>query len=554
MSFESADGYQFKPHEMPFMPGSPASPEHPQRRKVAYLLIGIWVALTAGFQNGLLMASQTQLRGALGLTLEQDGWVQVAYYMTYACMSILFFKVRQHFGLKKFIRALLFLLFVGSIVQWFVMDFTTEIIARAISGIVASGMMTLGMFYIMQAFSGPKKLAAVMLSLGIMTTATPLAQVIVPFVFADGHLKELFSLSFIIAAITIVCVNLLPLPPSLIKPHALNRIDLRNFILYASGIALLCAFLVQGRIVWWSTSWLGYLLAGGIGLSGLALFLEWRRRHPMLDLTWISMPRIFLFAYTGALVRLLTSEQNVGAAGLLKSLGMTGWEMQGFYLVIFIASLLGVVISLLRLDLNDIRRPVVIALLGLTIGSYLDIHINVQTRPEQFYLSQAIIAFSALYFLGPMMIEGLARALSKSPEHIMSFSAVFGLSQSLGGLIGAALFSSFVTVRAREHLAFIAQHLTITDPNVANQIKLMSALFNPYSADNVMINSQAVSTIVAQATQEATVLAYSDLFSVTFVISLLAFLYAAFSWIFRKHKRIDILAQEKKRLARRRNA
>ncbi len=111
-----------------------------------------------------------------------------------------------------------------------------------------------------------------------------------------------------------------------------------------------------------------------------------------------------------------------------------------------------------------------------------------------------------------------------------------------------------MTVRAREHLAFIAQHLTITDPNVANQIKLMSALFNPYSTDNVMINSQAVSTIVAQATQEATVLAYRDLFSVTFVISLLAFLYAAFSWIFRKHKRIDILAQEKKRLARRRNA
>ena len=64
-------GYTFKPHEMPFMPGSPALPEHPKKRRLAYLAIGLLLALSSGFQNGLLTASLPQLRGDLSLDLQQ---------------------------------------------------------------------------------------------------------------------------------------------------------------------------------------------------------------------------------------------------------------------------------------------------------------------------------------------------------------------------------------------------------------------------------------------------------------------------------------------------
>lgn len=60
--------YQFKPHEQPFMVGSPANPDHPSLRKVLYLLIGILVGLIAGFQNGLLVVNLPNIQGSLGLT------------------------------------------------------------------------------------------------------------------------------------------------------------------------------------------------------------------------------------------------------------------------------------------------------------------------------------------------------------------------------------------------------------------------------------------------------------------------------------------------------
>lgn len=542
-----SNGYTFKPHEMPMMIGSPASPDHPKKRRIAYFLVGVLVSLAAGLQNSLMMAAQTQLQGGLGLDLQQGGWVQVAYYMTYACMSILLFKVRQHFGVNRFVNWLMLMTLAGGALQWFADSWAMELAARGVAGVVASGLMVTGLFYFMQAFGGTKKLAGAMLALGLMLSAMPLGQVLVPLVFADGDLQAVFWLSPAIALLTVGAMYRLPLPPGH-RSDALSWLDVLSFLLFAGGVALLCAFLVQGRIVWWSTSWLGYLLAGGIGLTGTALLIESRRKEPMLDLSWMAMPQILVFGFTAALVRLLTSEQTVGAAGLMAALGMSGRQMIGFYTVVFVASVAGVLASMIRLDIGDIRRPVVVALLGLAVGAYLDTRVGLETRPHELYFSQALIAFSAMYFLGPMMLEGIIRALAKSPLHLMSFSAVFGLSQSLGGLAGAALFSAFVTVRARSHLADITAHFSPADPAVAAQIGQTAKNFAPLSTDQAVWQAQGMSGLMAQAAKQATVLAYNELFMLIAVLSFGAFLFKAAVWLRRRRRNIDILAEEKRRL------
>jgi len=100
--------YQFKPHEQPLMVGSPANPDHPVRRKVLYLLIGIVIGLTASFQNGLLVANLTHIQGELGLTPVEGGWISVAYNMTNVCITVLLYKIRQQFGMSLFSKVTLF--------------------------------------------------------------------------------------------------------------------------------------------------------------------------------------------------------------------------------------------------------------------------------------------------------------------------------------------------------------------------------------------------------------------------------------------------------------
>ncbi len=49
---DDVDGYRFKPHEMPILPGSPANPDHPPARRAAYLAIGLFMGLVGGRRTG----------------------------------------------------------------------------------------------------------------------------------------------------------------------------------------------------------------------------------------------------------------------------------------------------------------------------------------------------------------------------------------------------------------------------------------------------------------------------------------------------------------------
>ena len=349
-------------------------------------------------------------------------------------------------------------------------------------------------------------------------------------------------------ALSLACIAgvfALPLPPGFHERGSFTLMDAVSFTLFAVGIALLCAFLVQGRTVWWTTQWLGWLLAGGVGLTGLALYIESTRHKPMLDWHWMTVPQMLIFAVMGAMARLLTSEQTVGAAGLMGAVGVGSAQMSTFYLIVACGMLAGVVGSLILLDINDIRRPVMVALACFALGAWLEIGVGMQTRPAQLYFSQFIVAFASLLFMGPMMLEGALRALAKSPDHMMSFSAVFGLSQTLGGLVGAAAFSAFLTYRTRDHLAAIAQNLTLSNPALAADIQRNAAALSAILSDPVLLQGRAVSQITAQAGKEASVAAYSDLFALLAAMAAVSTLVAVALWLYRRYYKIDILAAEK---------
>ncbi|MDY4595156.1 MAG: MFS transporter [[Pasteurella] aerogenes] len=548
VSLES-NGYVFKPHEMPFMAGSPASPVHSPSQRIKYILVGALLALNAGVQNGLLLAYLPQLRGELGLDLAQGGWVQVSYYMTYACMSIMFFKIRQTFGIARFVKISLSLMLISNILQIWIQNYSVELIARGIAGIGSSGMMVTAIFYFMQGLIGQYKLLGSVFGVGGIQFGIPLARFLMPSLFADGEVVNILIFQGAVTLLCIGCVMRLPLPPTIISRN-LNKNDLVSFSFFAGGIALFCGFLVQGRIVWWvPDEWFGWMLALSMMMIGLALWLESKRRNPMLDWFWISRPQILMFGFLGAFTRVLTTEQTVGATGLMQTLGMQNEQMTKLYLVILIASALGLALSILTLKMTDLRRSIPIALLGIAIGSFMDTHIGVQTRPEQIYVSQALIAFSTLYFLGPMMIEGLVRAFAASPLHIMSYSAVFGLSQTIGGLAGAAIFSTFLTWRSKIHFADITQYFSMTDPTFAasaNQtVNQFMALGNsPQDALGI-----ALQKLISQATVEATVHAYNDLFLLVGIASTIGFIYTFCSWLYMKYTKKTFLAQELMRLA-----
>jgi len=388
--------YVFKPHERPIMPGSPASPDHPVGRKIGYFVIGLYLAIVGGFQNGLLIANLTVLQGHLDLTPADAGWVTVSYNMTNACMSILLYKSRQQFGIQRFVRATMIALLIANFVQLFDAGYRMELIARGVSGIAASGLSTLAAFYMMQGLPAKMRIAGFLLGIGLGQVAIPLARAISPLLLADGDIGNLFVLQFALSLVAVGAVNILQLPPGE-TIRSFEKLDLITFPILAVGVGLLCAFMVQGRIIWWSTPWLGGALAASVVLIGTAFLIEHYRRNPMLHTRWIGSRNLIKFALTGALVRVLTSEQNFGASGLLSATGLVNDQLVTYYAVLSFATLMGAVLSIARLDPTDLRRPILVALAVITVGAFLDTHSGLRTGPVNLYFSQGAIAFAAVY-------------------------------------------------------------------------------------------------------------------------------------------------------------
>lgn len=65
----------WQPHEKPSLPGSPSTPLHSNRKRLAYALVGLLVALTGGLGNSLVIANLPYLQGALGATTAEMAWL-----------------------------------------------------------------------------------------------------------------------------------------------------------------------------------------------------------------------------------------------------------------------------------------------------------------------------------------------------------------------------------------------------------------------------------------------------------------------------------------------
>ena len=540
---DGTSGYAFKPHEMPILPGSPANPDHPTARKIAYLVIGVFLGLVGGAQNGFLLANTAALQGDMALTPVEAGWISVAFYATYTCMSMLLFRVRQEFGVQPFVRYAMLGLVAANLVQLLEPGYPAELAARAVAGIAASGLSALSIYYLMQGLPAAARIGALILGLGLAQTAFPLARAMSPYLLIDGDISRAFQLQFALSLIALGAVTVLRLPPGY-RSKTFETLDLPSFALFMTGVTALLAFLIQGRIQWWETSWLGGALAISILCLGGCFLIESNRRRPMLDTRWLSSRAILALAITGAAVRILVSEQSFGATGLFSALGYGNEQLTGYYMVLAGATIAGSILSLARLDPRDLTRPILFAILVIAIAAFADTRTGIMSRPGDLYLTQAAIGFAAVFAMGPVMMEGMLRALAAGPAYVVSFIAVFSLSQTLGGLAGVSALSAFHTIRLKTHLIDAGATLTAASPQLARELGQATARFGATISDPALQQQAAAARIAQAAGREAAVLAFNDVFFLIGSLACIAFVVVLVPWVMNRLRGRNPLSKE----------
>ena len=511
---------EWQPHERPTLPGSPSTPLHSPARRAAFAVVGFIVAITGGLGNALVTANLLNLQGAIGATSAEIAWLPAAYVMTNVSANLILVKFRQQFGLRLFTEAFLLLYALVTFAHLFVNDLNSAIAVRAAHGIAAAAMSTLGLYYMMQAFPAAHRLRGLVVGIGVAQLALPLARIFSAELLEFGEWRGLYLFELGLALVALGGVLMLRLPPS-DRMKVFEKRDFFTFALFAPGMALLCAVLSLGRIEWWlEAEWIGWALAGAIVLLTAAMAVEHFRENPLINTRWLASGTMVRLAVAILLIRIALSEQSTGAVGFMQALGFTNDQMHGMFAAVFVGGALGIVASALTIRPNRMIIPSTIALGCIAIGALLDSRSTNLTRPADMYVSQFLIGFGSVYFLGPAMVAGMGRVIGQ-PRNLITFVVLFGMAQNLGGLIGTAALGTFQTVREKYHSSQLVEHLTLQDPLVAARVQAGASAYSQAIADPALRNAQGVRALGAAASREANVLAYNDVFLAIAAIALL---------------------------------
>ena len=207
---DATPAYEFKPHERPQMLGSPFSPDHPNARRAAYALIGVLTGLTAGLGNGIISTNLATVQGSLGLYSDEAAWLPAVYVMTNMCANLVLVKTRQQFGLQPFVRWILIAYALMTLAHLFVHGFWTALLIRAASGVAAAGLTSICVLAFMQSLPAAKRLAGLMMGIGIPQLALPLARVLAPSLLEWGDWRMAYYLELGLALGSLAALMILP--------------------------------------------------------------------------------------------------------------------------------------------------------------------------------------------------------------------------------------------------------------------------------------------------------------------------------------------------------
>ncbi|MNN28774.1 hypothetical protein D3C81_1423540 [compost metagenome] len=132
-----------------------------------------------------------------------------------------------------------------------------------------------------------------------------------------------------------------------------------------------------------------------------------------------------------------------------------------------------------------------------------------------FALSQFLGAVGSGMFMGPLMLIGIQRALSRGLDHIVSFVVILSLTQNFASLAGSALLGSYQLHREHVYSTELISNVNAADPQVAQRLQQQQQSYTRLITDPVQLKAQGNAAFAAIAKREANVRAFNDVFALS---------------------------------------
>jgi len=524
--------YEFAPNERPMVPGGPFLPALPPGRRIKYGVTGVIIGIASTFPNSLITVNVPSLPGPLGLDITEVSWLPAIFVAIMATANLTLAKARIQFGFPAVTAFVLLVNCVVGLTQLIWHGFVTAAATRTSNGLTAASLIALSTFYLLQAFPAKHRIWGSISAISMAQIGAPLARLVPLDVLTMDNGRGLHLIEPTLCLFLLALIRLTPLPPSE-RSKAFESPDFLTIGLAVPAMLLLCGVLGLGRLYWWTDApFLGWMLLGCIPLFAGAFIIESRRARPLLWLDWLTTGEMLRIAGVATLVRIALAEQTYGSVGLLTSGGLTNDQLHVLFVIVALAIVAGMIAACLTYSKERLGMQVVVAALVIALGAFIDSGANNLTRPPQIYLSQALIGFGTTLFIGPALLYFFFKMMPKGADHFVSFVVLFASTQNVGALAGSALLGSYEFSQARRHAAYLAEHVSLADPQVVQRLQSGAGAVAGALPDPALRSAEGVALLGQRLSAEANILAFNDVFRLVAALALLTavFLIYRITW------------------------